>query len=323
MESKNNRVYCYGMVARGLIHLLEMPYPKANSYAEIGETIENIAGEAVAGAWVLQQLGVDTTLDGRWLSDTDSSRNLLESLKAHGINSSRLRIEPDYKPVEEVVIADGVTRTVFGGYRKILFTERQWNIPCEEDIKDASMVLLDPFLGAESIQCAMLCVKHCIPYITCDVEPDSYIAEHAYATLISDEFLNRETTAILTRINSEVDLDTAQVLKVVYQEYIKQCSGWVVFTFGGDQLWYTLPTVEDDKRERHGFSPFSVKVVDTTGAGDSFRAGFAYAVLHNKNKHEVLEWASAVAGLCCERFPGVLNAPDKIQVEEFLKRNPV
>ena len=323
MEKKSNQAYSFGMVAPSTLHLLEMPYPNANAYAEIGETLENLAGEAVAGAWVLQRLGIQTKLEGRWLADSHRSMELLQRLDGAGIDVTRLRMEPGYHPQEEIVIADGKTRTVFGGYIKILFKERQWNIPCEEDIKNVKIVLLDPFLGTESKTCAELCTKHQVPYVTCDVAPESFIAEHAFCSIISEEFLLREKTKLLEAAALQgLPVKSDLGFKEFFELYCKLCKGWVIFTFGGEPLWYATPAKLGTARLCETFTPFHIQVKDTTGAGDSFRAGFAYGYLQGLPSQEIIRTASAIAGLVCERFPGVLQSPNQTELQTYLASNP-
>jgi sugar/nucleoside kinase (ribokinase family) len=45
---------------------------------------------------------------------------------------------------------------------------------------------------------------------------------------------------------------------------------------------------------------FKVAVVDTTGAGDLFHAGFAYGLLHSWELQHILEFGCAAAGLNCK-----------------------
>ena len=48
------------------------------------------------------------------------------------------------------------------------------------------------------------------------------------------------------------------------------------------------------------YSPaFDLTVVDTTGAGDVFHAGFAYALLRGFDLPRTLEFSGAAAGLAC------------------------
>lgn len=51
-----------------------------------------------------------------------------------------------------------------------------------------------------------------------------------------------------------------------------------------------------------------VKVIDTTGAGDSFAAGFIAAFIKEKELKECLDFANLVASHCVKRF-GALNTP--------------
>ncbi len=53
-----------------------------------------------------------------------------------------------------------------------------------------------------------------------------------------------------------------------------------------------------DGRERIRIEPFKVKVVDTTGAGDAFCAGFLFGLIKNKSLSECGRLANSVASRC-------------------------
>lgn len=63
------------------------------------------------------------------------------------------------------------------------------------------------------------------------------------------------------------------------------------------------------------FKPYPVQVVSTLGAGDSFKAGCIYALLHNMSDDDTVHFAAATAGCACTAFPLPLNPPtlDKIK----------
>lgn len=63
-----------------------------------------------------------------------------------------------------------------------------------------------------------------------------------------------------------------------------------------------------------------IEVVDTTGAGDVFRAAFACALLAGRGPREVLEWACAAAGLACLGRGAQAALPDASDVEARLRR---
>jgi sugar/nucleoside kinase (ribokinase family) len=68
---------------------------------------------------------------------------------------------------------------------------------------------------------------------------------------------------------------------------------------------------------------FAVPVVDTTGAGDVFRAGFIAAWIHGGEATEVedaLRWANAVAALKCRGLGARTTTPTLAEVHDFLAR---
>jgi sulfofructose kinase len=54
-----------------------------------------------------------------------------------------------------------------------------------------------------------------------------------------------------------------------------------------------------DGKQLHQLSAYSVPVVDTTGAGDIFHAGFIYGLLQNWPLERQLDFACAAAALNC------------------------
>ena len=72
----------------------------------------------------------------------------------------------------------------------------------------------------------------------------------------------------------------------------------------------------------HSFtSPaFSVKVVDTLGAGDAFNGGFICAQLNNQNLEESVRWGNAAAGLKIGQA-GARGLPDRSELIGFLERS--
>ncbi len=63
---------------------------------------------------------------------------------------------------------------------------------------------------------------------------------------------------------------------------------------------------------------FNVKVVDTTGAGDSFAAGFIYGLLLGLDVKRCLKVGNYVAAYNIQRY-GARNFPPKKEVDEFIK----
>ena len=77
-----------------------------------------------------------------------------------------------------------------------------------------------------------------------------------------------------------------------------------------------------DGTQFHYCPAFQVEAVDTTGAGDVFHAGFAYALLRGDTLPEILEFSCAAAGLNCTA-PGARGGIRLVEEIEKLRQGGV
>ena len=63
---------------------------------------------------------------------------------------------------------------------------------------------------------------------------------------------------------------------------------------------------------------FPVKAVDTTGAGDVFRAAFIYALLNEYPLRKMVRFANAAAAVSCTRAGAMASVPAMLEVEQFV-----
>jgi sugar/nucleoside kinase (ribokinase family) len=293
-------VYLYGMISASTVHVLDRncEFPKPNEYAEIKETMPSVGGEAVNSAIMLSKLGIKTKLDGNWINP-DNADKIFTLLKPFGIDYSRLTLKQNYG-TEEVVITDKSSRTVFGNYAAFHSGEMQWNDACEDDIRNAKMVSLDPYFKKESLAAAELCVKNNKPYVTIDCRYDDFITQNAEAVIISHEL----------RDQAYRDYN----MEEIFSQYLQNCKGLIIFTFGSDELWYGRQGQEITK-----YKPYKINPIDTTGAGDSFRSGIIYGLLNSWSDEKTVDFASAVAACVCLTMPHTLNAPGLDGVLKFIE----
>ena len=66
--------------------------------------------------------------------------------------------------------------------------------------------------------------------------------------------------------------------------------------------------------------PLPVEVKSTLGAGDTFKAGCVYALLHNMADDDLVRFASACSGIAISRFPLPLNPPTLAEVEALIAK---
>ncbi len=64
---------------------------------------------------------------------------------------------------------------------------------------------------------------------------------------------------------------------------------------------------------------FRVKPVDTTGAGDAFIGGLAFALLHRKSLQDAVQYGCACGALATTRFGAQPSLPNAREVRDFLR----
>jgi sulfofructose kinase len=64
---------------------------------------------------------------------------------------------------------------------------------------------------------------------------------------------------------------------------------------------------------------FSVKAVDTTGAGDVFHGGYVYGILQGWNFKDTVTFASALAAMKCSKVGGKAAIPKLREIMKFLE----
>jgi len=64
-----------------------------------------------------------------------------------------------------------------------------------------------------------------------------------------------------------------------------------------------------DGHEQHLIEPFKVKVVDTTGAGDAFCAGFLFGLINERSLYECGRLGNFVASRCVMKLGARTGLP--------------
>jgi sugar/nucleoside kinase (ribokinase family) len=75
--------------------------------------------------------------------------------------------------------------------------------------------------------------------------------------------------------------------------------------------------VLEGNRTRH-FPAFTVRVVDSTGAGDVFRGAFIYALLRGDAPDAIVRFANAAAAVACTRHGAIGGVPTLAEIEQLM-----
>lgn len=301
IENKELDIYLYGMTLLSTIHLLAGQYPEADSYQEIEDTHILPGGETANSAIVLANLGYKVKIDGPFLGRR-TKNELTDFCAKHGIDCSSMHFDPDFDGVQDLVLIDKDSRTVFGRFNKYFNDRKRWSEPDQSAINAAKIVSLDPFFDAESDLVAEYCVALNKKYVAIDCAPESKIYKNAAATVISNEFIK----------NNFPDEDINHLCK----KYTVASDGLVIFTFGAREILYCRGN-EPMKR----ITPYKVEVKSTLGAGDTFRAGVVHGVLNGLSDEDIVKFAAATAASVCMRFPMALDPPGMNDILGIIEQN--
>ncbi len=295
-------VYMHGQILGTHSFWLKGDFLKPDEYSEIKEKYFLPGGETGTAATVLASLGVRVKMDGTHIG-TEVAPLLKEFYKDKSVDLSSVYFDPEYEGLMDYVVVAGLVRSPMGMFQALYEPGaiKRWNMPKEEDVKGCKVAAIDPFFLEETQTSAELCVKHNKPYVTIDCRHDSYIHQHSAINVVSKECTGSY-------------LYNGQSLEEIYQLLVENTEGLVIITSGEHDMLYGRKG-QPMKRMK----PFSVEVKSTLGAGDTFKAGCIYGLLHGMKDDDLVRFASACSAIAISRFPLPLNPPTMEEVKELLR----
>lgn len=282
-------VYLYGMTVFSTVYLLEGSYPEPDSYGEIRKTYRIPGGETGNSAIILSRCGLEAKIDGPFLG-SETRDGISSFCQRFGVDCSGMVYDPSYEGLQDMVLVDRETRTVFGSFGSYFTEGKRWSDFDKEAVLSSRIVSIDPFFGEVSQRLAVFCHRNGKPYVTIDCEPGSELQRHAAAVVISNEYIRNRFTG--------TDIDA------LYNSYTEAGDGLVILTFGSKDMLYGRKGSEMKR-----LPPFKVDVAGTLGAGDTFRGGVVYGVLNGYGDTDTVKFAAATAACVCRRFPMAFDPP--------------
>ena len=295
----NHDVYLFGQVLGTHSFLLKGGFLRPDEYSEIADQYFLPGGETGTAATVLASLGVSVKMDGTWIG-TEVAPMLKAFYADKSVDLSSMTFTDEPGVMDYVVIAD-LVRSPMGRFQTLFETgKRWWSIPKEADIAGCKAAAVDPFFREESLLAAELCCRNGVPFVTIDSPHDSPLHKLAAVNVVSKEcvaehYAGMEPEAIVEKLQRETD-------------------GLTILTQGGGDMLYAR------KGEPvHRMKPFSVTVRSTLGAGDTFKAGCVYGLLHGMKDADLVRFASACSAIAISRFPLPLNPPRPEEVQKLIE----
>ena len=256
----------------------------------------SFGGNALNEAVVLSRLGVDTELITK-LGDDESGKKVFDFIKDNGIHTDKVKMAFGLKTAINVVLVDKNGERFFltdpnSNLRKMEYSDIACHTDDMADLVCFPCMFTSPLLGIAEMASLFAEIKS---------KPGR--------TLILDmtNAKNNETLDDMREIFALADyfLPNEEELKSISgglgtEDAVRKILSWgtkavIVKRGGGDTLLCT----------GNGIDPIPVyktkTIVDTTGAGDSFGAGFIYGLSNGMSLTDCVTFGNAVASCTVEK----------------------
>jgi ribokinase len=271
---------------------------KAEEESFTEDYAEACGGSAANTAVGLARLGCKVGFIGKVGCDREGDL-LIQDFCSEGVNTAGVvRAEQgksgsvlgfvDKKGARALYINSGVNDTIAFEEVKIGYASQ------------AQFLHLTSFVGEKSLQTQKKLLDAIPDSTKVSFDPGALYARKGFANLepiIRKTYVLMPNAIELTFLTGEINYRKSADLMVGRGVKI------VAVKLGGDGCYVT------DGRERHLIEAFNVKVVDTTGAGDAFCAGFLYGLLKNKSLYECGRLGNFVASRCVMKMGARAGLP--------------
>ncbi|MFN0119937.1 MAG: carbohydrate kinase family protein [Blastocatellia bacterium] len=288
-------------------HLVTVPrYPQFNTKTLMTDHMM-LAGGQVSSAMVgVQRLGLKASYIGKVGYDNEG-RIMIDSLHAEGVECDGVMIANGARTQSGVIIIEQ-----FSGERTILWhhDEKTRIRPEElrrEQITRARVLHVDGYDTQAAIQAAKWAREAGTP-VTADLD-NIYEGMDELLPLIDCLIMSQELSTRLAGLThgAESERKALKVLQDRYGCYL------VAMTQGSRGA---LALVDDEYIASSAFRP--PVILDTTGCGDAFRAGFIYGLVRQMSIADTLRTANAVAAIKCRALGARTGLPSEDELRKFL-----
>jgi sulfofructose kinase len=290
-----------GMGLNSVDFLVLLPeYPASNSKMRIRRFEKSGGGQVATAMVALSRWGARTKYIGKVGGD-ELGQYALESIRQTGVEVSSVTIESQASNQFATIIVDGTSgdRTILWDRDdRLMYHEGELR---KEVVCSGKILLLDGHDIRAALQCARWAREEHIPVVL-DVDKVEPLTPQ----------LIKEIDFVVTGSRFPMLFTGISDREKAFLELQKHIPGFLCATLGSEGA---MALVEGEILTMKGFK---IDVVDTTGAGDVFHAGFIYGLLQNWDLEKILQFANAVAALKCRELGGRKGIPMLEEVQALL-----
>lgn len=263
------------------------------------------ANQAVASA----RLGASTVMIGAVGQDA-FGKQLLDSMQQEGIDCKTIKtVEQAATGIASILLAQGDNSIIViagaNGHCTPDDIDRH-----EQSIAAADVILLQLEIPLATVVYAAEKAKRLGKLVILNPAPAQRLPDTLYASI---DILTPNETEVFQLAGCQ---DGEAELQTAMQALQHKGVGNVITTLGSKGAAF----LDQETGQLVTLPAYKVPVVDTTGAGDSFNAGLAFALGSGKRIPEAVIFASRVAALAVTKMGAQQGMPTLDQVENFMRK---
>ncbi len=295
-------VLCVGTATQDFVFGLEtLPLRAekhfAHAFASVG------GGMAANAAVAIARLGGKASLAMR-LGDDGLGRDIIQGLEREGVDCTFAHCVPGAQsPLSAIMVDAAGERMVINYTDDALLPDTAW-LPTSLP-GNMACVLADTRWEEGSLHCLTLARKAgAFAVLDLDRAPRNERLMQGATHIACSAPAARDMTGIQ---------DVAQALQVLASRF----TAWVAVTDGARGTY-----IAGQYRNQISFQhepAFTVKAVDTLGAGDVFHGALALGLAEGMEEGHAVRFASAAAAIKCTRFGGRAGTPSRQETEKLMR----
>lgn len=275
--------------------------PPTGGYVEIASETVMLGGEAANSALALKTWGVEVDLWGNSLG-TGMDSQLLKEL----LDQKRLQVqfqpsgESTATPVCDIYVTQNGDRTMFGlGFAGMERGIEVGAVPLRRD----RWITIEPNMEQAARDLTVRAGEEGMKLYLMDFADPDYIP--------SDSFWQGSVRNLGLSGGTSENLDWVQ-------EWVAATGCFAILSAGSQG--FMAGSLEYGVRSYPAFP--APRLTDSTGAGDTFRAGMLYGLSQNWLINDCLEFAAAAGALACGSLGATEHIPTRSEIQDLISKNP-
>jgi sugar/nucleoside kinase (ribokinase family) len=279
-------------------------FPDAGSKVQASEFLITSGGQAGNAAVAVARLGARCSYIGA-LGDHDDevANTIVKTFAGEGIDVSRALRVPGARSSVSLIMIDKTGEKMIATRRDTGLSTATLQDP-DAAVAAIDAVLLDNRYATLTLPICKAAQARNIPRVL-DLDKPS----------ASDDPLVMGSTHVISSAEAMRESTGLKDYGAALQKFSQVYKGFLAVTDGPAGVYWL-----DGGEVRH-MDAFKVDAVDTLGAGDTFHGAFTFRLVETNDVIDAMRFGAAAAAIKCTHFGGLMGAPTRAEVDEFLKKN--